>query len=184
MLSRLVRRNRPAQLQHRSSRQIGCRTPSSAMWTSRMLETFAGRSRIGVVERVRASSSCVRLDAGRHGCCLSACATITAHRERDAPGSARTRLRGLAHLPDELGPQLDLLLHSTWPAGRTAPEPPFLPGLHARPRCAPLRHPRKTQGKVSLASYRQCSTELPPACVPALPPAPLAGPPCHTSAAA
>ena len=127
MVRRRGRTNRPAQLQHRSSRQIGCRTPSSAMCTSRMLETFAGRSRIGVVERVRASSSRVRLDAGRHGCCLSACATITAHRERDAPGSARTRLRGLAHLPDELGPQLDLLLHSMWPAGRTAPEPPFLP---------------------------------------------------------
>ena len=114
MVRRRGRTNRPAQLQHRSSRQIGCRTPSSAMCTSRMLETFAGRSRIGVVERVRASSSRVRLDAGRHGCCLSACATITAHRERDAPGSARTRLRGLAHLPDSLGPQIDLHLHPIW----------------------------------------------------------------------
>ena len=85
---------------------------------------------------------------------------IAAHHKRDAPGSARTRLRGLAHLPDELGPQLDLLLHSTWPAGRTAPEPPFLPGLHARPRWAPLRHARKTQRKVSLASYRGIPTTL------------------------
>ena len=53
--------------------------------------------------------------------------TITAHRERDAPGSARTRLRGLAHLPDELGPQIDLHLHPIWTAGRTAPEALFLP---------------------------------------------------------
>ena len=58
---------------------------------------------------------------------------IAAHRERDAPGSARTRLRGLAHLPDELGPQLDLLLHSIWTAGRTAPEAPFLPTPWAWP---------------------------------------------------
>ena len=52
---------------------------------------------------------------------------IAAHHERDAPGSARTRLRGLAHLPDSLGPQIDLHLHSIWPAGRTAPEALFLP---------------------------------------------------------
>ena len=51
---------------------------------------------------------------------------IAAHGERDAPGSARTRLRGLAHLPDELGPQIDLHLHSIWTAGRTAPEALFL----------------------------------------------------------
>ena len=160
MAWRRRRTNRPAQLRHRSSRQNSSSASSSPMSTSRMLETFAGRSRIGVVERVRASSSCVRLDAGRHGCCLLPARAIAAHRERDAPGSARTRLRGLAHLPDELGPQLDLLLHSTWPAGRTAPEPPFLPGLHARPRWAPLRHARKTQRKVSLASYRGIPTTL------------------------
>ena len=58
---------------------------------------------------------------------------IAAHHERDAPGSARTRLRGLAHLPDSLGPQIDLHLHSIWTAGRTAPEAPFLPTPMPRP---------------------------------------------------
>ena len=76
--------------------------------------------------------------------------TIAAQEERDGPGGAHARLRGLAHLPDGLGQQLDRHLHSTWPAGRMAPEPLFLPGRHARPRLAPLRQPRKTQGKVSL----------------------------------
>ena len=54
--------------------------------------------------------------------------TFAAQRKRDAPGSAHARLRGLAHLLDGLGPQLDRHLHSTWSAGRTAPEPLFLPG--------------------------------------------------------
>ena len=53
--------------------------------------------------------------------------TITAHRERDALRSVCTRLWGLAHLPDSLGPQIDLHLHSIWTAGRTAPEALFLP---------------------------------------------------------
>ena len=97
------------------------------MCTCSMHETFVNRSRLGVVEGVRTASSRVRLDAELHGGRLSACATITAHRERDAPGSVCTRLWGLAHLPDSLGPQIDLHLHSIWTAGRTAPEALFLP---------------------------------------------------------
>ena len=86
--------------------------------------------------------------------------TIAAQLERDEPGGAHARLGGLAHLMDSLGPQLDLHLHSMWPAGSTAPELLFLPGLHARPRWAPLRQTRKTQGKVSLTSYRGIPTTL------------------------
>ena len=97
------------------------------MSTCSMHETFVNRSRLGVVEGVRTASSRVRLDAELHGGRLSACATITAHRERDAPGSVCTRLWGLAHLPDSLGPQIDLHLHPIWTAGRTAPEALFLP---------------------------------------------------------
>ena len=97
------------------------------MCTCSMHETFVNLSRLGVVEGVRTASSRVRLDAELHGGRLSACATITAHRERDAPGSVCTRLWGLAHLPDSLGPQIDLHLHPIWTAGRTAPEALFLP---------------------------------------------------------
>ena len=82
--------------------------------------------------------------------------TIAAQLERDEPGGAHARLGGLAHLMDSLGPQLDLHMHSMWPAGSTAttaPELLFLPGLHAR-------QPRKTQGKVSLTSYRGIPTTL------------------------
>ena len=62
--------------------------------------------------------------------------TIAAQEERDGPGGAHARLRGLAHLPDGLGQQLDRHLHFTRPASRTAPQPPFLPTPCTRPRWA------------------------------------------------
>ena len=88
--------------------------------------------------------------------------TFAAQRKRDAPGSAHARLRGLAHLPDSLGPQLDLHLHSTWTAGRTSPEPLFLPALMpARDglRFVTAARSRRAQEKLLFVSYRECSTE-------------------------
>ena len=47
-----------------------------------------------------------------------------------------------------------------WPAGSTAPEQLFLPASMPGRDGAPLRHPRKTQGQVSLASYKGTLTDL------------------------
>ena len=73
--------------------------------------------------------------------------TIAAQLERDEPGAAHARLGGLAHLMDSLGPQLDLHLHSMWPAGSTAPELLFLPA--SMPARGGLRFvsPAKPRGK-------------------------------------
>ena len=86
--------------------------------------------------------------------------TNAAQLERDELEGAHARLWGLAHLTDSLGPQLDLHLHSMWPAGSTAPEQLFLPASMPGRDGAPLRHPRKTQGQVSLASYKGTLTDL------------------------
>ena len=67
--------------------------------------------------------------------------TNAAQLERDEPEGAHARLRGLAHLPGGLGPQLALHLHSMWPAGSTAPEQLFLPASMPGSASSPPQNP-------------------------------------------
>jgi len=63
---RLVRPNRPCELQHCSSRPNSSSGLSAPMSDSRMAEPFANRSRIGVVEGVPGLASTLPLDAEPH----------------------------------------------------------------------------------------------------------------------
>ena len=86
--------------------------------------------------------------------------TIAAQLERDEPGGAHARLGGLAHLMDSLGPQLDLHLHSMWPAGSTAPEQLFLPASMPGSASSPPQNPGASIFGL-LQGHSDRSTKLP-----------------------